>query len=119
MSPKKSWEGFAGSLLAAVGAGAVCLWSLDGPVWTGALLGATVVVISTLGDLGESLLKRDLGLGMVFISHDIQTVRYLSDEIAVMHKGRVVEFGSAADVFDAPSDPYTRSLLGAAPSLLA
>jgi len=64
-------------------------------------------------------LKRDLGLGMVFISHDIQTVRYLSDEIAVMHKGRVVEFGSAADVFDAPADPYTRSLLGAAPSLLA
>ncbi|MDT0116371.1 ATP-binding cassette domain-containing protein [Microbacterium sp. PRF11] len=64
-------------------------------------------------------LKRDLGLGMVFISHDIQTVRYLSDEIAVMHKGRVVEVGSAADVFDAPSDPYTRSLLGAAPSLLA
>ena len=64
-------------------------------------------------------LKRDLGLGMVFISHDIQTVRYLSDEIAVMHKGRVVEFGAAADVFDAPADPYTRSLLGAAPSLLA
>ena len=63
-------------------------------------------------------LKNDLGLGMVFISHDIQTVRYLSDEIAVMNKGRVVEFGSAAQVFDTPSDPYTRSLLGAAPSLL-
>ena len=63
-------------------------------------------------------LRNDLGLGMVFISHDIQTVRYLSDEIAVMNKGRVVEFGNAAQVFDNPTDPYTRSLLGAAPSLL-
>lgn len=63
-------------------------------------------------------LKDQLGLGMVFISHDIQTVRYLSDEIAVMNKGRVVEFGDAARVFDAPSDEYTRTLLGAAPSLL-
>lgn len=63
-------------------------------------------------------LKNELGLGMVFISHDIQTVRYLSDEIAVMNRGRVVEFGPAAGVFNAPSDPYTRSLLGAAPSLL-
>jgi peptide/nickel transport system ATP-binding protein len=63
-------------------------------------------------------LKNDLGLGMVFISHDIQTVRYLSDEIAVMNKGRIVEFGDAIQVFDSPTDPYTRSLLGAAPSLL-
>ncbi|WP_282846801.1 ABC transporter ATP-binding protein [Microbacterium oxydans] len=63
-------------------------------------------------------LKDQLGLGMVFISHDIQTVRYLSDEIAVMNKGQVVEFGDAARVFDAPSDDYTRTLLGAAPSLL-
>lgn len=63
-------------------------------------------------------LKNELGLGMVFISHDIQTVRYLSDEIAVMNAGRVVEHGPAARVFDDPSDPYTRSLLGAAPSLL-
>jgi peptide/nickel transport system ATP-binding protein len=64
-------------------------------------------------------LKDELGLGMVFISHDIQTVRYLSDEIAVMNKGRVVEFGDAADVFDNPTDDYTRTLLGASPSLLA
>lgn len=63
-------------------------------------------------------LKEQLGLGMVFISHDIQTVRYLSDEIAVMNRGRVVEFGDAARVFEAPSDEYTRTLLGAAPSLL-
>ncbi|GAA1757409.1 ABC transporter ATP-binding protein [Agromyces humatus] len=63
-------------------------------------------------------LKNELGLGMVFISHDIQTVRYLSDEIAVMNKGRVVELGTAQQVFDDPTDEYTRSLLGAAPSLL-
>ncbi|KRA24528.1 ABC transporter [Microbacterium sp. Root61] len=63
-------------------------------------------------------LKNELGLGMVFISHDIQTVRYLSDEIAVMSKGRIVEFGAAAQVFDHPTDDYTRTLLGAAPSLL-
>ncbi len=63
-------------------------------------------------------LREQLGLGMVFISHDIQTVRYLSDEIAVMNKGRIVELGDAAQVFDDPTDDYTRSLLGAAPSLL-
>lgn len=63
-------------------------------------------------------LKNELGLGMVFISHDIQTVRYLSDEIAVMNRGRVVEFGDAARVFDDPADDYTRTLLAAAPSLL-
>jgi len=63
-------------------------------------------------------LKDQLNLGMVFISHDIQTVRYLSDEIVVMNKGRIVEYGDAAQVFDNPSDDYTRTLLGAAPSLL-
>lgn len=63
-------------------------------------------------------LKNELNLGMVFISHDIQTVRYVSDEIAVMNKGRIVEYGTAEQVFDNPKDDYTRSLLGAAPSLL-
>ncbi|MDO5656719.1 MAG: ATP-binding cassette domain-containing protein [Paracoccus sp. (in: a-proteobacteria)] len=63
-------------------------------------------------------LKRDLGLGMVFISHDIQTVRYVSDEIAVMSNGRIVEHGPAAQVFEHPSQDYTRTLLAAAPSLL-
>lgn len=62
VSPKKSWEGFVGSLLATVAAGAGLLYLLDGPMWAGAVLGACVVVVSTLGDLGESLLKRDLGL---------------------------------------------------------
>ena len=63
-------------------------------------------------------LKKDLGLAMVFISHDIQTVRYVSDRIAVMNGGKVVEEGPAAKLLSNPSDPYTRKLLGAAPSLL-
>lgn len=63
-------------------------------------------------------LKRELGLSMVFISHDIQTVRYISDQIVVMNGGRVVERGNAAQVFNNPTNDYTRLLLGAAPSLL-
>ena len=63
-------------------------------------------------------LKRELGLSMVFISHDIQTVRYISDRIVVMNKGTAVERGNATDVFEHPKDDYTKLLLGAAPSLL-
>ena len=63
-------------------------------------------------------LKRDLGLSMVFISHDIQTVRYISDRIIVMNAGRAVERGTSEEVFARPKDDYTKLLLGAAPSLL-
>ena len=63
-------------------------------------------------------LKRDLGLSMVFISHDIQTVRYISDQIIVMNAGEAVENGTAKEVFEHPKDDYTKLLLGAAPSLL-
>ena len=63
-------------------------------------------------------LKRELGLAMVFISHDIQTVRYISDRIIVMNGGRAVEEGTAEQVFNNPKDDYTKLLLGAAPSLL-
>ncbi|ODT82405.1 MAG: ABC transporter [Pelagibacterium sp. SCN 64-44] len=63
-------------------------------------------------------LKRELDLGMVFISHDIQTVRHISDDIAVMHRGKIVEFGPGAQVLGSPSQDYTRTLLAAAPSLL-
>lgn len=70
-------------------------------------------VLNLLSDL-----KRELNLGMVFISHDIQTVRYVSDRIAVMYYGQIVEEGSAEQIFDNPSNDYTKKLLGAAPSLL-
>ena len=63
-------------------------------------------------------LKKELGLSMVFISHDIQTVRYISDRIIVMNAGEAVENGTAKEVFEHPKDDYTRLLLGAAPSLL-
>jgi len=63
-------------------------------------------------------LKTELNLAMVFISHDIQTVRYVSDVICVMNAGEIVERGDAAQVFDSPTNDYTRTLLGAAPTLL-
>ena len=63
ISPKKSWEGFAGSAVACMGAGVACLvLLLDGEWWVGVVLGAIVVVAATLGDLAESLIKRDLGI---------------------------------------------------------
>ncbi|WP_406142123.1 oligopeptide/dipeptide ABC transporter ATP-binding protein [Streptomyces sp. NBC_01089] len=63
-------------------------------------------------------LRARLGLGMVFISHDIQTVRYLSDRLAVLYLGRIVEQGAASTVTAAPAHPYTEALLSATPSLL-
>ncbi|MCE3555078.1 phosphatidate cytidylyltransferase [Pseudonocardia sp. RS11V-5] len=63
ISPKKSWEGFGGSLLAGMIAGALSvLLLLDGVWWLGAILGAVLVVTATLGDLTESMIKRDLGI---------------------------------------------------------
>lgn len=63
-------------------------------------------------------LKKELNLAMVFISHDIQTVRYISDQIIVMNHGQAVERGTAEQIFNNPKDDYTRLLLDAAPSLL-
>ncbi len=60
-------------------------------------------------------LQRDLGLALVFIAHDLAVVRQVSHRIAVMHRGRIVETGSADDVCEHPQDPYTRALLAAAP----
>ncbi|CAI4150427.1 ABC transporter ATP-binding protein [Streptomyces albidoflavus] len=63
-------------------------------------------------------LRARLGLGMVFISHDVQTVRYLADRIAVLYLGRVVEEGAASQVSGESRHPYTEALLSATPSLL-
>ncbi|MDR3146098.1 MAG: ATP-binding cassette domain-containing protein [Treponema sp.] len=62
-------------------------------------------------------LNRTLGLGMVFISHNLNLVYYLCDRIAVMRKGRVVEQGNAEEVYGNPKDPYTKELLRAIPEL--
>ncbi|MBQ7024538.1 MAG: ABC transporter ATP-binding protein [Akkermansia sp.] len=60
-------------------------------------------------------LTRELGLTMIFISHDLSVVHYMADHIAVMRRGRIVEYGSADDVFRHPQHEYTRALLAAAP----
>ena len=63
VSPKKSWEGFAGSVLACVVGGAIAVpYALGGPWWGGAVLGACAAVAATVGDLTESTVKRDLGI---------------------------------------------------------
>jgi len=62
-------------------------------------------------------LRRDLGLTMIFISHDLSVVHYIADRIAVMYQGKIVESGPASDVFHRPQDPYTRRLLDAVPRL--
>lgn len=51
------------------------------------------------------------GTGMVFISHDIATTRYVSDRIAVMYLGRIVELGSRDEIIDSPLHPYTKALI--------
>ena len=60
-------------------------------------------------------LREQEGLGILYITHDIASARYLADTISVMYAGRVVESGPAALVTDEPSHPYTRLLLSAAP----
>lgn len=63
VSPKKTWEGLAGSVLACTAGGiGLILWFFDGAYWHGVVLGAAVACSATLGDLGESMLKRDLGI---------------------------------------------------------
>jgi peptide/nickel transport system ATP-binding protein len=60
-------------------------------------------------------LKEEMGLSFVFISHDLSTVRYISDKIAVMYLGEIVEYGPAEKVFTNPAHPYTKALLAAVP----
>ncbi len=69
-------------------------------------------VVNLLADL-----KRKMGLTLLFIAHDLSMVRYVSDRIAVMSKGRIVELGRADDVYFRPEHPYTRALVAANPAL--
>lgn len=62
LSPKKSWEGFAGSLVLASTVGALGVWALGGHWWAGLLAGIGACLVGTLGDLLESLIKREVGL---------------------------------------------------------
>jgi oligopeptide/dipeptide ABC transporter ATP-binding protein len=69
-------------------------------------------ILQLLLDLRESL-----GLTMIFISHDLRVVRYLSDEVAVMYLGRIVERAPTAEIFARPQHPYTMALLSAVPEV--
>ncbi|MEV7126065.1 ABC transporter ATP-binding protein [Streptomyces sp. NPDC093260] len=69
-------------------------------------------VVALLGEL-----QRELGIALVFVAHDLAVVRQVSDRVAVMHRGRIVEEGPADEVYGAPRDPYTRRLLAAVPAL--
>ncbi|WP_241563776.1 phosphatidate cytidylyltransferase [Nonomuraea polychroma] len=73
ISPKKTWEGFAGSFIACTAVGAwLVTWLLGGELWQGALIGALAALLATVGDLVESMIKRDLGikdLGTILPGH--------------------------------------------------
>lgn len=68
-------------------------------------------VINLLADIQKSR-----NVGYMFIGHDLALMRHVTDRVAVMYLGRVVEIGTTADIFDNPQHPYTRSLILSAPS---
>ena len=67
-------------------------------------------VLNLLNDL-----KKDFGFTIIFISHDLSVVRYISDRIMVMNKGKIVESGSADDIYFNARSPYTRQLIASIP----
>jgi oligopeptide/dipeptide ABC transporter ATP-binding protein len=60
-------------------------------------------------------LRARLDLSLLFISHDLAVIRYISDRVAVMYLGQLVEVGSAATIYQTPAHPYTQALLSAIP----
>ncbi|NJP67959.1 ABC transporter ATP-binding protein [Streptomyces spiramenti] len=60
-------------------------------------------------------LQDELGLSYLFIAHDLSVVRHIADKLGVMYLGRVVEYGNAEEIYEAPTHPYTQALLSAVP----
>jgi oligopeptide/dipeptide ABC transporter ATP-binding protein len=73
-----------------------------------------VSVQSQIVNLLERI-RREMGISILFIAHDLSMVRYISDRIAVMYLGKLVEVGPAKQVFAAPAHPYTQALLASNP----
>ena len=67
-------------------------------------------VVNLMQDLQE-----EFGLSYIFIAHDLSVVRHISNRIAVMFKGEIVEIGDAEDIYQRPEHPYSRTLLAAVP----
>ncbi len=67
-------------------------------------------VVNLMQDLQE-----EFGLSYIFIAHDLSVVRHISDRIAVMYRGEIVEMGDAEHIYSQPQHPYSRTLLAAVP----
>ncbi|MCX8027366.1 MAG: ABC transporter ATP-binding protein [Thermodesulfovibrionales bacterium] len=62
-------------------------------------------------------LKKELNISLLFISHDLSVIHYISDRVAVMYMGKIVEMGNTEEVYDEPLHPYTRLLISSAPKI--
>jgi peptide/nickel transport system ATP-binding protein len=69
-------------------------------------------IVELLGQL-----RKDMGLSLLFITHDLALIRTIADRVVVMTEGRVVEHGTVVDIFNAPAAAYTRKLLANTPSI--
>lgn len=77
--------------------------------------------VTVQAGINEALLKlpADRNLTYIFVSHDLSLVRQLAHTVSVMHRGRIVKHGTAADIFDYPKVAYTRALLASIPRGIA
>jgi oligopeptide/dipeptide ABC transporter ATP-binding protein len=64
-------------------------------------------------------IQRDTGVAFLFISHDLSTLRFMADQVAIMYVGRIVEYGTSEEVFSHPLHPYTKALIAAVPNVNA